>query len=240
MANNENARYSIDTSALIHAWRRAYPPKNFVSFWAKIENLIDDGVVLASVEVLNELKKKDDEIYSWCNGRPGYFCVEIDDDLQEHLAHIMGTYPRLVDTVKGRSGGDPRGPWMTSSYVNPATREQRQNLGYAILNPFTHQEVVHPTHAWKYSFDEHRRHVAENMLWWGVDGNAQYPRLKLFLNEANMMVPVDVWDYTEVGGTATSPATTTPCRVGGARKFIQTLSSPCNGAKLRTAWWFWK
>lgn len=24
MANNENARYSIDTSALIHAWRRAY------------------------------------------------------------------------------------------------------------------------------------------------------------------------------------------------------------------------
>jgi len=145
-----------------------------------------------------------------------------------------------ADSSYSNSDNDPRGPWMTSSYVNPATREQRQNLGYAILNPFTHQEVVHPTHAWKYSFDEHRRHVAENMLWWGVDGNAQYPRLKLFLNEANMMVPVDVWDYTEVGGTATSPATTTPCRVGGARKFIQTLSSPCNGAKLRTAWWFWK
>lgn len=107
MANNGNARYSIDTSALIHAWRRAYPPKNFSSFWAKIENLIDDGVILASVEVLNELKKKDDEIHEWCNNRPDVFCVEIDNDMQEHLAHIMGKYPRLVDTVKGRSGGDP-------------------------------------------------------------------------------------------------------------------------------------
>jgi len=106
-----------------------------------------------------------------------------------------------ADSGYSNSDNDPRGPWMTSSYVNPATREQRQNLGYAILNPFTHQEVVHPTHAWKYSFDEHQRHVAENLLWWGVDGNAQYPRLKLFLNEANMMVPVDVWDYTEVGSS---------------------------------------
>ena len=31
----------------------------------------------------------------------------MDDEIQLHLAHIMGTYPRLVDTVKGRSGGDP-------------------------------------------------------------------------------------------------------------------------------------
>jgi len=96
---------------------------------------------------------------------------------------------------------DPRGPWMTSSYVNPATREQRQNLCYGIRNPHTGNDVFHPTHAWKYGFEEHQRHVAENMLWWGVDGNATYPRLKLFLNEANSMVPVDVWDYTEVGSS---------------------------------------
>jgi hypothetical protein len=107
MAANGNARYSIDTSALIHAWRRAYPPKNFASFWAKLENLINDGVIVASVEVINELNKKDDEIHNWCSIQSNTFCVEIDDDLQENLAYIMGTYPRLVDTVKGRSGGDP-------------------------------------------------------------------------------------------------------------------------------------
>jgi len=107
MSTNGKARYSIDTSALIHAWRRAYPPKNFQSFWAKLEQLIDDEEIHASIEVLNELKKKDDDIHKWCNGQPDSFCIDIDDDLQEHLAHIMGTYPRLVDTVKGRSGGDP-------------------------------------------------------------------------------------------------------------------------------------
>ena len=37
----------------------------------------------------------------------GQLCVEIDDEQQEHLQHVMGTYPRLVDTVKGKSGGDP-------------------------------------------------------------------------------------------------------------------------------------
>jgi len=107
MSANGNARYSIDTSALIHAWRRAYPPKNFESFWARLEKLIEDEVILASVEVINELKKKDDDIHKWCNAQPGSFCIEIDDDMQDHVAHIMGMYPRLVDTVKGRSGGDP-------------------------------------------------------------------------------------------------------------------------------------
>jgi len=33
--------------------------------------------------------------------------VEIDDYTQNHVALIMAKYPRLVDTVKGRSGADP-------------------------------------------------------------------------------------------------------------------------------------
>jgi adenine-specific DNA-methyltransferase len=106
-----------------------------------------------------------------------------------------------ADAGYSNPDGDTRGAWMTSSYVNPATREQRQNLCYGIKNPHTGLDVFHPTHAWKYGFDEHQRHVAERLLWWGVDGNATYPRLKLFLDEANSMVPVDVWDYTEVGSS---------------------------------------
>jgi Domain of unknown function (DUF4411) len=33
--------------------------------------------------------------------------VEIDDHTQTHLTRIMKAHPRLVDTVKGRSGADP-------------------------------------------------------------------------------------------------------------------------------------
>lgn len=111
--------------------------------------------------------------------------------------------PRSASADAGYSNpdDDPRGPWMTASYVNPATRSQRPNLCYPITRPTSGQAVEHPTHAWKYSLEEHQRHVAENLLWWGADGSAQYPRLKLFLSEADKMVPVDVWDYTEVGSS---------------------------------------
>lgn len=95
---------------------------------------------------------------------------------------------------------DPRGPWMTSSYVNPASKDERPNLVYPITAP-DGRVIEHPTNAWKYGRDEHLRHVAESLLWWGKDGDATFPRLKLFLEEAEGMVPVDLWDYETTGTT---------------------------------------
>lgn len=103
----DRAKYCIDTSCIIHAWRRAYPPKHFLSFWEHVTALIDAGVIIASEEVLNELKKKDDEIHEWTSTLPAHFSVEISDEQQAALAYIMGKHPRLVDTAKGRSEGDP-------------------------------------------------------------------------------------------------------------------------------------
>lgn len=99
--------YSIDSSALIHAWRRAYRPKNFPSFWQHMDDLIDEGRLKASIEVYNELKKKDDDVYQWCKERKDKLVVEIDEATQDAVVELMANYPRLVDTAKGRSGGDP-------------------------------------------------------------------------------------------------------------------------------------
>lgn len=130
MANKRKARYSIDSGALIHAWHRAYPPKNFASFWEKMEEAIDGGIILASIEVLNEIKKKDDDLNRWCDYRPDSFFVDIDDEVQMHLAHIMGKYPRLVDTVKGRSGGDPFVIALARSYnPSPLTVITQEGIG---------------------------------------------------------------------------------------------------------------
>lgn len=107
MPLSDNTRFSFDSSSLIHAWNRAYRPANFPSFWIQLESAIRDGLVVASVEVLAELAKKDDAVYDWCKRLSGDLCVELDDAQQEHMLHIMGTYPRLVDTVRGKSGGDP-------------------------------------------------------------------------------------------------------------------------------------
>ena len=114
---------------------------------------------------------------------------------------------REARTDKSRSNysnpdNDPRGPWISSSYVNPATKEQRPNLVYPIQNPIRLGDVEHPTHAWKYDPETHRQHINDDRLYWGLDGNYEYPRLKSFLSEASEgMVPVDVWHYKLTGTT---------------------------------------
>lgn len=65
--------YSVDSSALIHGWRRAYPPKTFPTVWERLDKLVSDGVLKASIEVLNELEKQDDELHAWCKERPAMF-----------------------------------------------------------------------------------------------------------------------------------------------------------------------
>jgi hypothetical protein len=99
--------YSIDTSALLHGWRRAYPQKRFPALWAKIEGLIHEGRLVASIEVFHELEKKDDELFEWAKAHKEALFRDIDDDVQAAVVHVMQTYPKLVDTGKGKSGGDP-------------------------------------------------------------------------------------------------------------------------------------
>ncbi|MGN6357624.1 MAG: DUF4411 family protein [Novosphingobium sp.] len=99
--------YCIDTSSLLHAWQRAYPFNRFPKLWAQIDSLIEDGRLIASIEVYHELKQKDDDVYAWAKERKDDLIREIDEDSQDAVSHIMAAYPRLVDTVKGKSGADP-------------------------------------------------------------------------------------------------------------------------------------
>lgn len=99
--------YSIDTSALLHGWHRAYPPKRFPALWTKLDDLIEEGRLLATIEVLNELEKKADDAFLWARARKATLFREIDDDVQDAVVGLMQTYPKLVDTAKGKSGGDP-------------------------------------------------------------------------------------------------------------------------------------
>lgn len=120
--------YSIDSSAVIHGWRRIYRPKNFSFVWSRLDILIAEKRLRASIEVFGEMEKKDDEVFEWCKDRKDKLFVEIDDLCQHHVIRLMSKYPRLVDTVKGRSGGDPfvialaatmRPPMVVVSEENP-------------------------------------------------------------------------------------------------------------------------
>jgi len=99
-------RYSIDTSAILHAWRRSYPPEVFPSLWKKFDELIERGDLLATEEVLRELEKKDDEVHEWVKRRQ-HMIVPIDVRIQEVVSTILASHKKLLDTRKNRSGADP-------------------------------------------------------------------------------------------------------------------------------------
>jgi adenine-specific DNA-methyltransferase len=97
---------------------------------------------------------------------------------------------------------DPRGDWNSATYTCNKSRSERPNLYYPITNPHTDQEVwPKETAVWKYAKGISDQHQKEKRLYWGVDGNAQFPRIKLFLAEMDKVVPRSIWGYADVGHT---------------------------------------
>lgn len=118
------------------------------------------------------------------------------------LSVIKEPRSEKANSIYDNPDSDPRGPWASVSYVNPATKAQRPNLVYAIKNPLTGKMVKHPTNAWKYEKETYEEHVRANKLYWGRNGENTYPRLKKFLFELEGgMVPVDLWAHEQTGTT---------------------------------------
>lgn len=117
------------------------------------------------------------------------------------VSEIKERRSEKADSIYSNPDNDPRGPWTSVSYVNPASKDQRPNLVYKLHNPVTGADVEHPTNAWKYERATYEKHVKENRLYWGRNGENTYPRLKKYLFEMDGgMVPVDFWRQ-EVTGT---------------------------------------
>lgn len=100
------AKYSIDTSSLVAAWTERYPIENFPTFWERMDELIETGVIVASKEVLLEMKRRDEALHKWFKDREDMF-IEIDDDTQEKVIEIMTNFPKMVDERTNKSAGDP-------------------------------------------------------------------------------------------------------------------------------------
>lgn len=98
--------YCIDTSSLVEASTRYYPPDNFPSLWERLEALILDGRLYAPEEVQGEIAKQDDYLKEWGRTHNGLF-VPLDQEQLVEVSRIEATFERLVDTVRGRSAADP-------------------------------------------------------------------------------------------------------------------------------------
>jgi hypothetical protein len=99
--------YSLDTSALLDGLERYYPEPSFPALWERVDDLIADGRLVASEEVLEEAKKKDALAKAWFEARdPTAFVVATDADITGRVQAILLAYPRLVKEMKGRNRAD--------------------------------------------------------------------------------------------------------------------------------------
>ena len=97
---------------------------------------------------------------------------------------------------------DSRGPWNSATYTCNKSKEQRPSLYYPITNPYTGEEVwPKETAVWAYSKEQCEEHIKNNMLFWGVDGKAKYPRFKKFLSNHQGVVNRTLWHYDDVNHT---------------------------------------
>ena len=98
--------YCVDTSGWLDGWQRHYPADVFPSLWTRLDHVIVSGEIISSEEVYVELKRKADDLHDWIQARK-QMLVPLDEAIQVRAAALLGEFPRLVDTLRGRGKADP-------------------------------------------------------------------------------------------------------------------------------------
>jgi adenine-specific DNA-methyltransferase len=165
------------------------------------ELLTDDGVIFISVDdnEVHRLRCLMDDLFGeerqigqliWrCRNFPDTRPLTgVSVDHEYILAYGKTESARLRG--KRRSEGkysnpdnDPRGDWTSCSLLGKATREERPNLHYDLVNPDTGDVYPpEPLTGWICGRETMARKIAENRILWPKKSNGR-PREKVFLSE---------------------------------------------------------
>ena len=82
--------FVFDTSALIDM-KHWYPMDVFKEIWRKMDLMARNGEIVAPVEVLNEIEKKDDVLKEWCRAHRNMF-VDVDDGMVMAFEKVKDEY----------------------------------------------------------------------------------------------------------------------------------------------------
>ena len=218
--DDEGRRFSTnaDTAGRYHTnWLNMMYPRLYLA-----RNLLrDDGAIFISIDdhELSRLREICDQIYGEENFKADiawqkrYTRSNNTVDFTTVVEHILvyakseafevALLPRTEDADARYSNpdNDPRGNWKGASFLNPASPQDRPNLCYPLKNPNTEQ-VVHPTrNAWRRSRAAFEELIADDRLYWGPDGTAPVPSIKMFLSEARGLTPTNFWSHGYAGHT---------------------------------------
>ena len=98
--------YVIDACALIDAARNYnMSKKSFSHIWAALDDLIQNGELISSTEIMDELK--DDDLKAWAKQHKECF-LPLTRDVQAKTTEVLSQFPTLIKIRStGNSNADP-------------------------------------------------------------------------------------------------------------------------------------
>lgn len=91
---------------------------------------------------------------------------------------------------------DPRGPWKAGDVLR---NEVRDYAIFPVRLPSGREVMPPPGTSWRYTQEKFAEMVADNRIWFGVDGDAR-PAVKRFISEVTDTIPATTWwEYPDVG-----------------------------------------
>jgi adenine-specific DNA-methyltransferase len=91
---------------------------------------------------------------------------------------------------------DQRGPWKAGDVLR---NEVRDYAIFPVKLPSGREVMPPPGTSWRYTKEKFAEMVADNRIWFGVDGDAR-PAVKRFISEVTDTIPATTWwGYSEVG-----------------------------------------
>ena len=185
--------------------------------------LADDGVIFISIDdsEIENLKKLCNEIFGESNFIATIVWQKI-HSIKNDARYFSENHEYVLVYAKHSESFSvnllPRTEHMNSRYKNPdndlrgawqsgdlVASGERSNGHYIVVSPQTGKEFDVPQGKhWVYSEENMRALVADNQIWFGVDGNS-FPRKKRFLSDVQEgRTPNTLWLSSEVGHNQTA------------------------------------
>lgn len=112
--------------------------------------------------------------------------------------------------------GDPRGPWLGT----PLTRaEHRDRDYYALRSPDGRQVFPPKGSSWRRPTSVLHELAADDRIYWGKNGTADFPVEKKFLSEVKEGVTPQTWWPYEFGGSTRNASAEMKALFGGSKAF---------------------
>lgn len=102
---NKFYKYSIDTSSLIDAYNRYYPPDIIPDLWEKFEEMIKNFELIAIKQVMDELYGQDDDLLKWAKTHKEMF-ISFDEEIQKVVRLILEELPNSINLGKEKTNAD--------------------------------------------------------------------------------------------------------------------------------------